>query len=71
MKVFEPMNMYKFQKKMVKTFHKNRFTICKLPRQSGKSTIIIILSLIHYVLFNPNVNVDPYLQTNHLLQEIF
>ena len=46
-----PMNMYKFQKKMVRTFHKNRFTICKLPRQSGKSTIIIAyllhLSLIH------------------------
>jgi len=51
-----PMNMYKFQKKMVKTFHKNRFTICKLPRQSGKSTIIIAY-LLHYVLFNPNVNV--------------
>ena len=30
---------------MVKTFHKNRFTICKLPRQSGKSTIIIGISL--------------------------
>ena len=51
-----PMNMYKFQKKMVRTFHKNRFTICKLPRQSGKSTIIIAY-LLHYVLFNPNVNV--------------
>ena len=51
-----PMNMYKFQKKMVKTFHDNRFTICKLPRQSGKSTIIIAY-LLHYVLFNPNVNV--------------
>ena len=36
-----PFKMYKFQKKMVKTFHKNRFSICKLPRQSGKSTIII------------------------------
>ena len=51
-----PMNMYKFQKKMVRTFHKNRFTLCKLPRQSGKSTIIIAY-LLHYVLFNPNVNV--------------
>ena len=51
-----PFKMYDFQKKMVKTFHKNRFTICKLPRQSGKSTIIIAY-LLHYVLFNPNVNV--------------
>ena len=33
-----PFKMYGFQKKIVKTIHKNRFTICKLPRQSGKST---------------------------------
>ena len=36
-----PFEMYDFQKKMVDTFHDNRFTICKLPRQSGKSTIIV------------------------------
>ena len=48
--------MYDFQRKMVDTFHDNRFTICKLPRQSGKSTIIISY-LLHYVLFNDNVNV--------------
>jgi hypothetical protein len=29
-------DMYPFQETMVDTFHKNRFTICKLPRQSGK-----------------------------------
>ena len=51
-----PFKMYDFQKHMVQTFHDNRFTICKLPRQSGKSTIIIAY-LLHYVLFNPNVNV--------------
>ena len=51
-----PFEMYKFQEKMVDTFHENRFTICKLPRQSGKSTIIIAY-LLHYVLFNENVNV--------------
>ena len=28
-----PFKMYDFQKKMVQTFHDNRFTICKLPRQ--------------------------------------
>ena len=48
--------MYDFQKEMVGTFHKNRFTICKLPRQSGKSTTIIAY-LLHYVLFNPSVSV--------------
>ena len=51
-----PFKMYDFQQNMVKTFHDNRFTICKLPRQSGKSTTIIAY-LLHYVLFNPNVNV--------------
>ena len=51
-----PFKMYDFQKEMVGTFHSNRFTICKLPRQSGKSTTIISY-LLHYVLFNPTVNV--------------
>ena len=53
---FVPFDMYDFQKEMVGTFHNNRFTICKLPRQSGKSTTIIAY-LLHYVLFNPTVNV--------------
>ena len=30
-------DMYPFQENMVKTFHENRFSICKLPRQSGKA----------------------------------
>ena len=51
-----PFEMYDFQRTMVDTFHDNRFTICKLPRQSGKSTIIVSY-LLHYVLFNDNVNV--------------
>ena len=51
-----PFKMYDFQRTMVETFHENRFTICKLPRQSGKSTIIVSY-LLHYVLFNDNVNV--------------
>ena len=51
-----PFKLYDFQKDMIGTFHKNRFTICKLPRQSGKSTTIIAY-LLHYVLFNPSVNV--------------
>ena len=51
-----PFGMYTFQKEMVDTFHNNRFTICKLPRQSGKSTTIVSY-LMHYVIFNDNVNV--------------
>ena len=51
-----PFELYNFQKQMVQTFHDNRFTICKLPRQSGKSTTIVSY-LMHYVMFNDNVNV--------------
>ena len=51
-----PFKMYGFQKKIVQTIHDNRFTICKLPRQSGKSTTTISY-LLHYALFNPNSNI--------------
>jgi len=51
-----PFTLWDFQKEIIGTFHNNRFTICKLPRQSGKSTTIIAY-LLHYVLFNPTVNV--------------
>jgi len=51
-----PFDMYHFQEDMVKKFHKERFNIAKLPRQSGKSTIVTSY-LLWYVLFNANVNV--------------
>jgi len=51
-----PFRMYDFQEKMVEKFHDYRFNIAKLPRQSGKSTIVTSY-LLWYVLFNPNVNV--------------
>ena len=34
-------DMYDFQEEMVKKFHDERFNIAKLPRQSGKSTIVL------------------------------
>ena len=52
----QPFKMFNFQKEMVDTFHNNRFSICKLPRQSGKSTTIIAY-LLHYAIFNSNVNI--------------
>ena len=51
-----PFRMYDFQEKMVEKFHDYRFNIAKLPRQSGKSTIVTSY-LLWYVLFNANVNV--------------
>ena len=51
-----PFEMYDFQVDMTRKFHDNRFNIAKLPRQSGKSTIVTSY-LLWYVLFNANVNV--------------
>ena len=49
-------NPYPFQEKMLDRFHNNRFNICKLPRQSGKSTIVVSY-LLHDAIFNDNVNI--------------
>jgi len=49
-------SMYKFQKKLLKNFHKHRFNICKMPRQTGKSTTVVSY-LLHYAIFNDNVNI--------------
>ena len=51
-----PFQMYKFQKKLLKRFHKNRFNICKMPRQTGKSTTVVSY-LLHYAIFNDQVNI--------------
>tara|TARA_Y100000310_G_scaffold344041_1_gene454720 strand:+ start:5744 stop:7405 length:1662 start_codon:yes stop_codon:yes gene_type:complete len=49
-------DLYDFQEHIVDTIHNNRFVICKLPRQSGKSTTTIAY-LLHYVLFNSESSV--------------
>ena len=51
-----PFELYPFQADMVNKFHDNRFNIAKLPRQSGKSTVVTAY-LLWYTLFNDNVNV--------------
>ena len=51
-----PFDMYDYQKDMIHKFNDNRFVICKMPRQTGKSTTIISF-LLHYILFNESVNV--------------
>jgi len=47
---------YDFQEKLINNFHDNRFNICKMPRQTGKSTTSVAY-LLHYVVFNDSVNV--------------
>ena len=51
-----PFNMYPFQEKLISNFHENRFNICKMPRQTGKSTTCVSY-LLHYAVFNDNVNI--------------
>ena len=36
-----PFDMWDFQEKMVQDFHENRFCICKMPRQVGKTTTTV------------------------------
>ena len=51
-----PFKMWDFQEELIESFHENRFNIAKLPRQTGKSTTCVSY-LLHYILFNDNVNV--------------
>ena len=51
-----PFNLYSYQEELVNIIHNNRFIIAKLPRQSGKSTTIVSY-ILHYILFNQNMNV--------------
>jgi hypothetical protein len=48
-----PFEMWDFQERMLQSFHDNRFSICKLPRQVGKSTTSVAY-ILHQVLFNEN-----------------
>ena len=52
----QPFKMYDFQEKLVNRFHQNRFNICKMPRQTGKSTTCVSY-LLHYAVFNDSVNI--------------
>ena len=49
-------DLYPFQEKLVRNFHENRFNICKMPRQTGKSTTVVSY-LLHYAVFNDNINI--------------
>jgi len=53
LQTFKP---YHFQEKLIKNFHEHRFNICKMPRQTGKSTTCVSY-LLHYAVFNDNVNI--------------
>ena len=48
--------MYPYQRKIVETSVDNRFVICKMPRQCGKTTAIVGIML-YSILFNENYNI--------------
>jgi hypothetical protein len=48
-----PFRLYDFQREIARSVFDNRFTICKIPRQSGK-TATLVACILHLVLFNPN-----------------
>jgi len=49
-------DLWDFQKEMLRTFSENRFTICKLPRQVGKTTVAAAY-LVHEALFKDHQNI--------------
>lgn len=48
--------LHPFQENMIRTFNENRFVICKMPRQVGKTTTTAAY-ILHKVLFNEYTNV--------------
>ena len=49
--------LYDFQREIVEAFEHNRFVICKLARQSGKSTVVVCGYFLWYILFHTDISV--------------
>jgi hypothetical protein len=64
-----PFEMWPFQEDMVSTFHNNRFSICKMPRQVGKTTTAAGYML-WSVLFQENYNIAILANKGSLAREI-
>ena len=64
-----PFDMWPFQENMVSEFHKNRFSICKMPRQVGKTTTTVGYML-WAVLFQPDYTVGVLANKGALAREI-
>lgn len=51
-----PFQPYDYQKDIIELSDKERFVICKMPRQVGKTTVVVGI-ILHRVLFNENYSV--------------
>ena len=50
-KGFIPFEVFDYQKDIIRTFNENRFSVCSIHRQSGKTTVVAGI-LLHYAMFN-------------------
>ena len=64
-----PFTLYPFQRQMVIDFKEERFNICKLPRQVGKSTTSVAF-ILWFVLFNPGKTVGILANKGELAWEL-
>jgi len=64
-----PFDMWNFQEEMVRDFHANRFSICKMPRQVGKTTTTVGYML-WCVLFQEEYTIAILANKGQLAQEI-
>ena len=64
-----PFEMWPFQEEMVHTFHENRFSIAKMPRQVGKTTTTAGYML-WCVLFQENYNIAILANKGSLARDI-
>jgi hypothetical protein len=64
-----PFEMWPFQENMVQEFHRTRFSICKMPRQVGKTTTSAGYML-WCILFQENFSVAILANKGDLAQEI-
>ena len=51
-----PFDLWDFQEDLVQAILDNRFTIAKLPRQVGKTTVVAAI-LLYYIIFNKNYSI--------------
>ena len=61
--------MWKFQKEMIKTYHQNRFSITKCPRQVGKTTTSVAY-LLWLTIFTDTQNVAVLANKGSLARDI-
>lgn len=51
-----PYYPYDYQKNIMHAVQGNRFVICKMPRQTGKTTTMAAI-ILHFAIFNPDFNI--------------